>query len=61
MPTLIMSVLCMIVLYIVKVQVNQRFKDKMRFPVPVELLVVGDLFINIGEYLFTTLSKLHYF
>ncbi|XP_053400591.1 solute carrier family 26 member 6-like [Mercenaria mercenaria] len=39
-PTLIMSVICMVILYIVKVQVNQRFKAKMKFPVPVELLVV---------------------
>ncbi|KAL4229849.1 hypothetical protein ACF0H5_010241 [Mactra antiquata] len=39
-PTLIMSIVCMIIIYIIKVQVNQRFKSKMRFPVPVELFVV---------------------
>ncbi|XP_052795509.1 sulfate transporter-like isoform X2 [Mya arenaria] len=39
-PTLVMSAVCMVILYVVKVHVNQRFKDKMRFPVPVELFVV---------------------
>lgn len=39
-PTVIMSVICMIITYIIKVQVNQRFKAKMKFPVPVELIVV---------------------
>ncbi|KAL4229850.1 hypothetical protein ACF0H5_010242 [Mactra antiquata] len=39
-PTLIMSAICMTILYLVKVQINQRFKSKLRFPVPVELFVV---------------------
>ncbi|XP_060582816.1 prestin-like isoform X2 [Ruditapes philippinarum] len=39
-PTLIMSVICMTIIYIVKVQINMRFKAKMKFPVPIELFVV---------------------
>lgn len=39
-PTLIVSLICMAILYTVKVQVNQRFKHKLRFPIPVELFVV---------------------
>ena len=44
LPTVIMSLICMAILYSVKVHVNQRFKDRMKFPVPIELFVVSDLF-----------------
>ncbi|KAK3776999.1 hypothetical protein RRG08_049138, partial [Elysia crispata] len=40
LPTLLLSVICMIVLYIVKVYVNQRYKTKLKMPVPIELAVV---------------------
>ena len=39
--TLIMSVVCIIILYTIKVHVNQRFKNKMKIPVPIELFVVS--------------------
>ncbi|KAL3878616.1 hypothetical protein ACJMK2_030950 [Sinanodonta woodiana] len=39
-PTLVISIICMALLYIVKEQVNQRFKKKLKIPVPIELLVV---------------------
>lgn len=32
--------ICMIIIYLVKVQVNQRFKDKLKVPVPIDLFVV---------------------
>ncbi|XP_048774241.1 prestin-like isoform X2 [Ostrea edulis] len=38
--TVIISAICMVILYIVKVQINQRFKHKLKVPVPIELLVV---------------------
>ena len=41
MPTLIMSLVCMVIIYIIKVQINMRFKDRLKFPVPVELIVVS--------------------
>lgn len=40
LPTLMMSVICIIILYAIKVHVNQRFKSKMKIPVPIELFVV---------------------
>ncbi|KAK3606362.1 hypothetical protein CHS0354_041998 [Potamilus streckersoni] len=39
-PTLVISIICMALLYIVKEQVNQRFKKKLKVPIPIELLVV---------------------
>nr|XP_022321583.1 solute carrier family 26 member 10-like isoform X1 [Crassostrea virginica]XP_022321584.1 solute carrier family 26 member 10-like isoform X1 [Crassostrea virginica]XP_022321585.1 solute carrier family 26 member 10-like isoform X1 [Crassostrea virginica] len=38
--TVIISAICMVILYIVKVHINQRFKHKLKIPVPIELLVV---------------------
>ncbi|XP_045204648.2 sulfate transporter-like [Mercenaria mercenaria] len=53
-PTLIMSLVCMVIIYIIKVQINQRFKAKLKFPVPVELIVVvagtmTSYFLNFSE------------
>ncbi|KAK3606365.1 hypothetical protein CHS0354_042001 [Potamilus streckersoni] len=39
-PTLVISIICMALLYIVKEQVNQRFKKKLKVPIPIELCVV---------------------
>ncbi|KAL3878614.1 hypothetical protein ACJMK2_030948, partial [Sinanodonta woodiana] len=39
-PTLVISIICMALLYIVKEQVNQRFKTKLKVPIPIELFVV---------------------
>ena len=41
--TVIISAICMVILYIVKVHINQRFKHKLKIPVPIELLVVSKL------------------
>ncbi|XP_060582830.1 prestin-like isoform X2 [Ruditapes philippinarum] len=38
--TLIVSLICIVILYLVKVQINQRFKAKLKIPVPIELFVV---------------------
>ncbi|KAK3099221.1 hypothetical protein FSP39_001159 [Pinctada imbricata] len=38
--TVIISAICIVILYIVKVQINQRFKSKLKIPVPIELIVV---------------------
>ncbi|XP_052269419.1 prestin-like [Dreissena polymorpha] len=38
--TLIISIICVVALYLVKEQINQRFKKKLRVPVPIELIVV---------------------
>ena len=38
--TVIISLLCMVVLYVVKRFVNERYKSRLRVPVPIELLVV---------------------
>ncbi len=37
---MIISIVCVIVLFIVKYQINERFKKKLPFPFPIELLVV---------------------
>ncbi|KAL3878617.1 hypothetical protein ACJMK2_030951 [Sinanodonta woodiana] len=39
-PTLVISIVCMALLYIVKEQINQRFKKKLKVPIPIELFVV---------------------
>lgn len=44
--TVIISAICMVILYIVKVQINQRFKHKLKVPVPIELLVVSTIFLD---------------
>ncbi|XP_046562010.1 sulfate transporter-like [Haliotis rubra] len=38
--TLIISLICMLIIYLVKAQINERFKDKMKIPIPIELIVV---------------------
>ncbi|XP_053399637.1 prestin-like isoform X2 [Mercenaria mercenaria] len=38
--TLVVSLICIVILYLVKVQINQRFKAKLKIPVPIELVVV---------------------
>uniref|UniRef100_A0A2C9JD61 STAS domain-containing protein n=2 Tax=Biomphalaria glabrata TaxID=6526 RepID=A0A2C9JD61_BIOGL len=38
--TFVFAVVCMIILYVVKVQINDRFKSKLKMPIPVELIVV---------------------
>ncbi|XP_035827519.1 sulfate transporter-like [Aplysia californica] len=38
--TLIISIICMLVIYLVKRCINERFKKRMRIPVPIELFVV---------------------
>lgn len=43
--TVIISAICMVILYIVKVHINQRFKHKLKIPVPIELLVVSNYLI----------------
>ncbi|XP_069109459.1 prestin-like isoform X2 [Argopecten irradians] len=40
LATVLTSAVCIVVIYIVKVQINQRFKDKLKIPLPIELLVV---------------------
>ncbi|XP_052282079.1 sulfate anion transporter 1-like isoform X2 [Dreissena polymorpha] len=63
-PTLVVSLICMVVLYIVKEQINQRFKSKLRFPIPVELFVVigatlASHFMNFaGKYHIKTVGKI---
>ncbi|XP_029644388.1 sulfate transporter isoform X1 [Octopus sinensis] len=34
------SCICMVIIYLVKTQINQRFKDRLKIPVPIELFVV---------------------
>ncbi|KAL8586027.1 hypothetical protein ACOMHN_045413 [Nucella lapillus] len=38
--TLIISLICMVILYVVKRFVNEKYKSKLRVPVPIELFVV---------------------
>ena len=38
--TLIISVVCMLVIYIVKKFVNEKYKQKLRIPIPIEIIVV---------------------
>ncbi|XP_067661414.1 prestin-like [Haliotis asinina] len=38
--TLIISLICMLIIYLVKAQINERFKKKMKIPIPIELIVV---------------------
>ncbi|KAK6190522.1 hypothetical protein SNE40_002373 [Patella caerulea] len=37
---LVISVICVIILLLVKICINQRFKAKLKFPVPIDLLIV---------------------
>ncbi|CAC5362504.1 SLC26A6 [Mytilus coruscus] len=39
--TLITTVICFIILYLVKVQINMRFKAKMKMPIPIELIIIS--------------------
>lgn len=50
--TIIMSAICIVILYIVKVQVNTRFKKHLKIPIPVELVVViiGTLASHYGHF-----------
>lgn len=37
---ILVGVVCMVVLLAVKIGINEKFKDKMRYPVPIELIVI---------------------
>jgi len=37
-----MSAICIVILYLIKVQVNTRFKKHLKIPLPVELFVVSN-------------------
>ncbi|CAC5362502.1 unnamed protein product [Mytilus coruscus] len=39
--TLITTVICFIILYLVKVQINMRFKAKLKMPIPIELIIIS--------------------
>ena len=39
--TIVISVVSIIVLYLVKVYINERYKKKLPFPIPIELFVVS--------------------
>ena len=41
LATLVLSLICIVILYIVKVQINQRFKHKLKVPIPIELFIVS--------------------
>ncbi|XP_064609338.1 prestin-like [Liolophura sinensis] len=49
---LVMSLICMVVLYLIKIQVNQRYKSSLRIPIPIELLVVilGTVASHFGNF-----------
>ncbi|XP_076446458.1 prestin-like [Babylonia areolata] len=51
-PEMVITLICIVVLYLVKVQVNQRIKDKCRIPIPIELIVVvsGTLASHFGGF-----------
>ena len=39
------SIISMVILYLVKVQINQRFKSQLKIPIPIEIIVVSmDIF-----------------
>ncbi|XP_041357463.1 sulfate transporter-like [Gigantopelta aegis] len=48
----IMSIISMLVIYLVKIFINERFKSKMRIPVPIELIVVilGTVASHYGHF-----------
>ncbi|XP_041360204.1 sulfate transporter-like [Gigantopelta aegis] len=50
--TVIICSTCILIMYLVKTQVNQRFKSKMRIPVPIELIIViaGTLASHYGYF-----------
>ncbi|KAK7097493.1 prestin-like isoform X2 [Littorina saxatilis] len=51
-PEMVITLICIIILYIVKVQINQRIKDRCRIPIPIELIVVvtGTLASHYGNF-----------
>ncbi|ESO94616.1 hypothetical protein LOTGIDRAFT_145007 [Lottia gigantea] len=46
--TLITWILCIIIIYLVKAQINDRFKNKMKIPIPIELIMV--IFGTLASY-----------
>ncbi|KAH3830635.1 hypothetical protein DPMN_103880 [Dreissena polymorpha] len=48
----IISAICIVVLYLVKAQVNQRFKAKLKVPIPIEIVVVvlGTVASHFGKF-----------
>ncbi|XP_052796672.1 prestin-like [Mya arenaria] len=50
--TLVTSIICIIILYLVKEHINTRFKDRLKIPVPIELCVViaGTLASYYGNF-----------
>ena len=43
--TILTSIISMVILYLVKVQINQRFKSQLKIPIPIEIIVVSmDIF-----------------
>ncbi|XP_041358329.1 prestin-like isoform X2 [Gigantopelta aegis] len=50
--SLVISGICIVILYVVKVQINQRFKSKLKIPIPVELVVViaGTIASHFGQF-----------
>ncbi|ESO89479.1 hypothetical protein LOTGIDRAFT_192974, partial [Lottia gigantea] len=51
-PELVITLICIVILYLVKVQINQRFKAKLKIPVPIELVVVilGTVASHFGNF-----------
>lgn len=39
-PTLILSLICIVILVIVKDVINEKFKDKMKMPIPIDIILV---------------------
>ncbi|KAL3878660.1 hypothetical protein ACJMK2_030991 [Sinanodonta woodiana] len=52
----VISVVCIIILYVVKMYVNQKYKSKLKIPVPIELIVV--ILGTVVSY-FANLSETH--
>lgn len=47
LATLIISLVSMVFLYIVKVHINEKYKEKLPIPVPVELILVNSNDITV--------------
>ena len=49
--TIVISVVSILVLYLVKTFVNERYKKKLPFPIPVELFVVSARNVSTGSFI----------
>lgn len=63
-PEFILSFTCILIIYLVKSQLNERYKSRLRFPIPIDLIIVViatpiSYFLQLGDkYNFRVVGKI---